>query len=132
LPGTLGIGDGRLSPDGRYLAGISTSTGSLILYDMAAGTTRRLAEVGDYPSWSPDGKYVYFSTFGHDFTLGSEKPGNYRVKVDDGTVERVAPAPDFPLTGNFGFWSGLSPDGSILVIRELGTRDIYALDVDLP
>ena len=132
LPGTLGIGDGRLSPDGRYLAGISTSTGSLILYDMAAGTTRRLAEVGDYPSWSPDGKYVYFSTFGHDFTLGSEKPGNYRVKVDDGTVERVAPAPDFPVTGNFGFWSGLSPDGSILVIRELGTRDIYALDVDLP
>ncbi len=132
LPGTLGIGFGSLSPDGRYIAGLSASTGNLILYDMAAGTTRQLAELAEYPSWSPDGKYVYYSTLGSMPVLGPEKAAIYRVKVADGSIEHAAPTPNFPLTGNWGVWTGLAPDGSILVLRELGTSDIYALDADLP
>ena len=132
LPGTLGIGGGSLSPDGRYVAAVLASRGSLVLYDVVAGTTRQLAKVGEYPNWSSDGKYVYYSTVDYAIEVGSENAANYRVKVADGTIERVAPAPDFPLTGNWGFWSGLSPDGSLLVLRELGTRNIYALDVNLP
>lgn len=132
LPGSLGISDGRLSPDGRYFAGLSTSTQSLVLYDMIAGTIRRLAEIADYPFWSPDGKYLYYSTLGWGSAVGPENAGVYRIKVVDGSLERVVPAPAFLLTGNWGFWSGLTPDGSILVLRELGTSDIYALDADLP
>jgi eukaryotic-like serine/threonine-protein kinase len=132
LPGTLEIDGGSLSPDGRYFTGISASTHSLALYDMASGTTRQLAEAADYPSWSPDGKYVYYSTLMWGQFLGPQKATIYRVKVADGSVERVAPTPTFPLAGNWGVWSGLAPDGSVLVLRELGTSDIYALDADLP
>ena len=132
LPGTLGITGGSLSPDGRHLAGISVSTRNLVLYDMAAGTTRQLAELSGYPSWSRDGNYVYYSTLMDSFVLGPQKAAIYRVKVADSSIERVAPLPPFGLTGNWGWWSGLAPDGSILLLRELGMSDIYALDVDLP
>ena len=132
LPGTLGITGGSVSPDGRHLAGLSGTPQNLVLYDMVAGTTRQLAELGEYPSWSPDGNYVYYSTLMDSYVLGPEKAGIYRVKVADGTIERVAPLPPFVVTGNWGWWSGLAPDGSTLVLRELGMSDIYALDVDLP
>jgi serine/threonine protein kinase len=132
LPGTLGIGFGSLSPDGRYLASSSASSRNLVLYDVIAGTTRQLAEVGDYPTWSDDGKYVYYSTLAWRIVFGPGKAAIYRVKVADGSIERVAPAPAFILAGNWGFWTGLAPDGSILLLRELGTSDVYALDADLP
>jgi Tol biopolymer transport system component/DNA-binding winged helix-turn-helix (wHTH) protein len=132
LPGTLGISAGTMSPDGRYIAGISASSGSLVLYEMASGATRQLAQVADYPCWSPHGKYVYYSTLMWGIVLGSEKATIYRVKVADGSIERVVPTVPFSLAGNWGIWSGLGPDGSILVLRELGTSDIYALDADLP
>ncbi len=132
LPGTRGIQDSMLSPDGRYLACVSASWESLVLYDIAAGTTRKLADVGNYPTWSSDGNYVYYSTLAWSGPLGSDKAAVYRVKIADGSIERVVSKPSFPLAGNWGYWSGLAPDGSILVLRELGTSDIYALDADLP
>jgi Tol biopolymer transport system component/DNA-binding winged helix-turn-helix (wHTH) protein len=132
LPGTRGIQDSMLSPDGRYLACVSASWESLVLYDIAAGTTRKLADVGNYPSWSSDGKYVYYSTLAWSGPLGSDKAAVYRVKIADGSIERVVSKPSFPLAGNWGYWSGLTPDGSTLLLRELGTSDIYALDANLP
>jgi len=104
----------------------------LLLYDKVAGTTRQLAEYAENPSWSPDGKYVYYSTLLQGFLLGPEKTGFFRVKVADGRIERLAPAPAFPVTGTSGQWSGVAPDRSLLVLRDFGTSDIYALDVDLP
>ncbi|HXY01569.1 MAG TPA: protein kinase [Candidatus Limnocylindrales bacterium] len=132
VPGTWGINGARLSPDGRYSAGHSVSAPNLVLYDMQAGTTRQLAEFGDYPCWSLDGKYIYYQTFAFGVELGLEKPAIYRVRVADGSIERVVPLPPFGLAGNWGPWSGLAPDGSVLLLRELGTADIYALDANLP
>jgi Tol biopolymer transport system component/DNA-binding winged helix-turn-helix (wHTH) protein len=130
LPGSLGIASGALTPDGRYYAGTSAATQSLVLYDMVSGASRQLAEVADYPSWSADGKYVYYSTLTPD--IAREKTGVYRVKIADGSVELMVPAPNFPLAGSWGIWNGLTPDGSIMLVRELGTSDIYALDAELP
>jgi hypothetical protein len=31
-----------------------------------------------------------------------------------------------------GQWTGLALDGSPLVLRDVGSQEIYALDVDLP
>ena len=132
VSGTLGMAGGRMSPDGRYFAGLSVSGQSLLLHDMLAGATRQLAEFADYPQWSPDGKYIFYSNFSLGVTLPPDKAGVFRVRVADGSVERVAPAPAFALTGNWGLWSGPAPDGSMLVLRELGISDIYALDADLP
>ena len=29
-------------------------------------------------------------------------------------------------------WTGLAPDDSPMVLRDIGTQEIYALDVELP
>jgi Tol biopolymer transport system component/DNA-binding winged helix-turn-helix (wHTH) protein len=132
LPGSLGIGEGRLSPDGRYMAVLSL-TGGLLVYDTVSGTTtRQLADFADYPAWSPDGKYVYYSNISRGFILTPEKTGIFRVKIADASIERLVPAPAFPIQGNWGIWFGLTPESSLLVMRNLGTSDIYTLDVELP
>jgi len=34
--------------------------------------------------------------------------------------------------GVWGPWSGVAPDGSVLTVRDVGSHEIYALDVQLP
>jgi len=34
--------------------------------------------------------------------------------------------------GEFGKWSGVTPDGSPLLLRDIGTQEIYALDWEAP
>ena len=132
LPGALAMSYGRVSPDGRYVACTSAVGARLWLYDMVTGTSRLLAEFADSPSWSRDGKYVYYSTVALGFLISPAKTGIFRVNVTDGSIERMAPSPPFVLAGSWGPWTGLTPDGSVLLLRELGTSDIYALDADLP
>jgi hypothetical protein len=64
--------------------------------------------------------------------LGPSGATVYRVRVSDGKIERLCPAPNFILAGNREYWGGPAPDGSPLVLRELGSSDIYALDLDTP
>lgn len=134
LPGSLGLSYGRISPDGRFIAASSSnSTNSgLVLYETGSHTIRQLAQVADYPAWSANGKYVYYNNLMQGAYVGPERLGIYRVAVADGKIERLAPTPNFPLAGNFGVWTGLAPDGSVLLLREVGSSDIYALEVDFP
>jgi hypothetical protein len=89
-----------------------------------------LAEVGDYPRWSADGQYVYFST--PYFRHRGKTAGVYRWKISTNTTETVMTYPDFLLAGVWGVDYGLTPDGEILLLRDLSTRDLYALDMELP
>lgn len=132
LPESIGLGSASVSPDGRIIAAVTIHAEGLVLYDIASHAKRFLAQVAVFPSWSADGKYVYYSTLMKGPILGTNETAVYRVHADDGKIERLAPPPDFRLTGNWGFWSGPAPDGSPLVLRELGTSDIYALNLDTP
>ena len=49
---------------------------------------------------------------------------------DDRTVEVVANTKGF-VRANFN-WFGLAPDDSPLVLRDVGSNEIYALDLDAP
>jgi len=82
----------------------------------------------DYPAWSHDGKYVYFSSS----TEG--EPAFYRVQIKDHKLERVASLKDVkrPTSGSFGDWTGLAPDDSPLALRDISTYEIYALDWQIP
>lgn len=128
LPGTLGFGYEQVSPDGKFVA--AEADRGLVLYETASHRTRSLAQITDYPVWSADGKYIYYNNLMQAALIGTEQVGIFRVRVRDGKIERLASSPNFPLAGNYGVWTGLAPDGSILLLREVGTSDVYALDVD--
>jgi len=79
---------------------------------------------------SPDSKYVYFIR---------ETPGDpqaMRVRLADRKVEVVTSlrgvhrVSDSSIGG--ASWMGISPDDSLLLTRDIGTQEIYALNVKWP
>jgi Tol biopolymer transport system component/DNA-binding winged helix-turn-helix (wHTH) protein len=129
---SAGMSSPRWSPDGRYLLAEPMDNGRLMLYDFNLRSWQQLTQGKleiDYPSWSPDGKCVYFNSV-------SEKGSpEYRICLNDRKIQRVADmaqAGSLLFGGAASYWTGLAPDGSILGTRDTGTEEIYALDVKFP
>jgi Tol biopolymer transport system component len=132
LPGSEPVFGPRWSPDGRSFAVISSDNSRLLLLDVKKQKLRTLAtDLGTigYLAWSPDESYIYFDT------LLTPNPGYYRVRIKDAKLERLIDLKGIrTFTGQFGpgAWSGLGPNQTPLLVRDLSTQEIYALDVDLP
>jgi DNA-binding winged helix-turn-helix (wHTH) protein/Tol biopolymer transport system component len=126
----LGFDMTECSPDGTFIAGYSRETRELMVYDLAQKQVRRVGGYADYTSWSADSKYLYYNNF---FEHERKEPaGFYRTSIPEGKVERLMNLPEFPLIGVWGLWVGMAPDGSVLVLQDKSTRDLFALDVDQP
>jgi hypothetical protein len=70
---------------------------------------------------------VYFDTG------SSRDPAIYRVRLGDHKLERVASLKDLRrVVTPFISWSGLTPDGFSLLMRDVGTQEVYALDFEAP
>jgi Tol biopolymer transport system component len=124
VPGSKGMFGPRWSPDGLAIASVHMDSTDLSIFDFRTQrwSVIRKGTLG-YPSWSPDSKMIYYMTFG-------ESPGIFRVHVADGRVEPIVNLKNFNSTGNFSMWMALDPTGAPLLLRDLGTRDIYALTLD--
>jgi hypothetical protein len=55
-----------------------------------------------------------------------------RVRISDRKMEQVSDLANLPTTGNLGPWVGLDRDDSPLLLKDLGTQDVYALDWRAP
>jgi hypothetical protein len=74
-------------------------------------------------NWSADARYLYFLRRGSD-------PAILRIRIADGTIEQVTNLQGVRQTGfRSGFWMGLTPDDSPLLLRDVGTEEIYSLDL---
>jgi hypothetical protein len=75
----------------------------------------------DDPTWSLDSRFVHFS--------GQSAQGGAlsRVRIADAAVEQLAMQPV-----SEHHWSGVSPDGSPLVLSSRRIDEIYALELKLP
>jgi eukaryotic-like serine/threonine-protein kinase len=128
--GSQGICCPRWSPDGRYVVALSADNQKLLLLDLSTQKWRPLADkmgAFGYMTWSPDSKYIGFDTA---FTAD---PGFFRVRVADGQIGRVVSLKNMRrFSLQWGEWSGMAPDGSPLVVRDISTQEIYALDWQLP
>ena len=91
VPGSEGLVSPHWSPNGRYLAA-SGHNQNLMLFDFETHKWLELANVPTaFPSWSRDGKYVHFHSFGDDAAL-------YRVRVSDHKLERIVSLKEIRLT----------------------------------
>jgi len=74
---------------------------------------------------SPDRKYFYYSTGGSDPTV-------FRLRLTDDAVEEVVKLKNIRLVNDLdvGPKLNVTPDNSVLVLRDIGTEEVYALSVN--
>lgn len=126
LPGSEGMWSPRWSPNGRFIAGLHTgSTGGMKIFDFETQRWSVLQEKDeiDFLTWSANSQFIYF-------LRPSVDPGVFRVRVSNSVEERVVNLTGFRHTGAFNFWMGLDPTDTPLLIRDVGTDDIYALTLE--
>lgn len=128
LPGTSGLIQGQVSPDGKLIAALSDY--KLAIYDTSSQKVKALEQSADFPQWSADGKTVSFRT--PYFHGPIQSPGTFRWIAASGKIEKLLTDPDFRLNGVGGVWAGVAPDGSVLLFRDLTTVDLYVLELELP
>jgi len=126
LPGSDGLFAPRWSPDGRYIAALRSDLTKLMLFDF---TTKKWLELGKgafaFPNWSHDGKYLYFED--------SSQSEVRRVQISGKKFESIASLKEVRRpNGVPGYWSKAAYDGSPLVMRDAGTQEIYALELQFP
>jgi len=126
LPGSEGVWSPRWSPNGRFIAGLRTGLkGGMKIFDFE---TQRWSVVQptrecNYPAWSSDSQFIYY-------LLPWNDQGVFRVRVTGGDAERVVDLKGFRHTGAFTLWMGLDPTDTPMLIRDVGTDDIYALTLE--
>jgi hypothetical protein len=99
-----------------------SDSSTLLLFDFK---TQAWTELGkgtlSWPNWSRDGQYIYVKDLAGEGAVD-------RVRVADHKVERVVDLKDLVLTGLGGGAVSVAPDDSVLLLRDRGTQDVYALD----
>ena len=124
VAGSDGLYSPRWSPDGHYIAAIPLDSLKLMLFELTTQKWTELTKIfAAYPAWSRDSRYLYFD--------GNQ--GYYRVQVPSGKLERLFSLEGFRAAGGaFGNWSGLAPDQSPLLVRDVSIQELYALDWEAP
>lgn len=92
------------------------ATDRLFLVDITTGRRMQLSMPAVYPVWSADAQYLYFGAPPHEI---------FRVHVPGGREERVLEVPFRTASTSFG----LTPNGDLILLREHGHYDIYALSL---
>jgi Tol biopolymer transport system component/DNA-binding winged helix-turn-helix (wHTH) protein len=125
IPGSQGMFSPRWSPDGRYIVAESSDAQKLLLYSFETDQWKELPyppipplEGLGFPTWSHDSRYVYSECCGKV----------YRIRVPDGRPEAVADIEDMNLLSYY--WFGLMADDRLLVLRDRGFDEFYALDLE--
>ncbi|MGB7137643.1 MAG: winged helix-turn-helix domain-containing protein [Acidobacteriaceae bacterium] len=125
LPGSDGLFSPRWSANGKYIAALSIDQQKLMLYDVAAGSWRLLAQqnIAD-PCWSHDDSAIYF----HDFAEADQPI--YKVTIATGKIERVADLHDLRSANVVDYrFAGLAPGDDPLVNARMSTANIYAAEL---
>jgi eukaryotic-like serine/threonine-protein kinase len=125
IPGSTSFFSPRWSPDGRNIAGLDRTASNLQVFDLKTQRWTALTANGNvqFPSFSRDGRFIYFLHSGRD-------QGVFRIPVTGGKPERVADLREWHLTGLVGFSMSLDPTDAPLVLRDVGSDDIYALTLE--
>lgn len=124
----------RWSPDGRYILEVAADHKSLFLLELRTHQWSQLNPglgAMNFPRWSRDGRSIYVQDSDLAGVVKSADPGIYRIQVTGGRAEKVVDMHGFRGTGSLSVgWSDLDPDDAPLLLRNVGTYDIYALALE--
>lgn len=131
VPGSAGYFSPRYFPDGKHILAISNDSLKFMLFEPS--TSRWSEFIGEwtgvkgYPTFSHDGRYLYFDTA---FTVDS---AFYRLRLADHKLDRLFNLRDLRrFHGDLGSWTGLTPDDSPLLVRDMSNQEVYALEWEAP
>jgi Tol biopolymer transport system component len=125
LPGSVGMFSPRWSPDGHSIVTLSPKSLGLNIFDLRTQRWSTPYKGGaGFPTWSRDSHSIYFI---HGF---QDSRGVLRISVTGGDAERIADLKGVQLTGFYSVWFGLDPTDAPLLLRDIGTSDIYALTLE--
>jgi DNA-binding winged helix-turn-helix (wHTH) protein/Tol biopolymer transport system component len=123
VPHSKGLSRPVLSPDGQHLAAVTANSQTLKLFDFTTHEWTELAKMSlGSISWSSDSRFIYF-----DCGMG-DKAGFFRVRVSTHQTEKLFSTRGFQrLASGWTPWSGISPQGEPLLLRDASTQEVYAL-----
>jgi Tol biopolymer transport system component len=127
VAGSDDLSSPRWSPDGRSLVALSADASRLMLHDLESGRWRVLFSTRPngvaWPNWSRDGRHVFVAA----------GAGLTRIRTTDGKPEVVNDFTDFQAASyHFGTWTGVTPDGAALALRNASVNEIFALTWERP
>jgi Tol biopolymer transport system component len=128
IPGSNGKFGPRWSPDGRYISAspLEDNPNRLFLYDFQTQKWTLWStdenSIG-YPAWTSDSKYV-------QYWKGGTNPAVCRVRLGESKPETLFSLANFHIYELNGPWISNTPDDSVMLVRDVSTREIYALDID--
>ena len=112
----------RWSPDEKQILAMGIYNGRVYVCDAVKGEWRELTDTPvQYPAWSQDGRWVH--AFDH---LANAV---IRVDVATGRREEIV-RPDFRLASNWAEWVGWTDDADPVMLRNLGSSQIFRIDLD--
>jgi len=131
IPDSPGLFSPRWSPDGKYLAALTSDSKSLMRYDFKTGQWSQWLRAEDgtvgYPVWARDSRSIFIERF-----YGTE-PSLHHLNLGESRSTRfLSWAGLHRFAGVWGTWSGIAPDGSVLAVRDVSSHEIYALELQLP
>jgi Tol biopolymer transport system component len=125
VPGSEGLGTARWSPDGRFIGALQPGRNQVDVLDLKTQHWRKLADGinGDDLAWSADSHALYASR-----PVG-DRPAVVRISLKDGKTEAAVDLSDFSkLTGQISTWFAVTPNDSIIFLRNVRSDEIYAMD----
>lgn len=121
-------------PD-KLVAASTLPTNEPYVFDFKTQKWSRLGEGFQVDNWAPsrDGKYLYL------LTSGGDGPKVRRIRASDLRIETVTDIASLRLVSDdslrgasSGGWIGVAADGSPTLTHDVGSDEIYALDVKWP
>jgi serine/threonine protein kinase len=122
-------------PRPDVIVAYAVDEGGLNVFDRKRQTWTRVGQPDFYINWtaSPDQKFLY---------VLNSRPAGFsvqRIRASDFKLEDVANVGDIRLINDdslgeasLGAWIGVAADGSPTLTRDVGSDDIYALDIKWP
>jgi Tol biopolymer transport system component len=124
IPGSVGMFSPRWSPDGHSIVTLNPKSIGLNIFDVRTQRWSTPYKGGaGFPRWSRDGQSIYFLGLPYN-------PGVFRIPVTGGDAVRITDLKGVHYTGYYLVWFGLDPTDAPLLLRDIGTNDIYALRLE--